>query len=378
MEILARYKLMDETLPLDTGIYAIHNKLNGKLYIGSASAINPSKPWTRGFRARFGRHRWEIDHDCHHAEKFRRAIAKYKRQGVELNSVFEILILELVPPEECEDVEQMYLDAYQHFYNSAHFVKGHRRGVEVSQETRHKQRLKKLGTKASEETRRKKSEAMKLRDCTHNAKKHLGISPCGKRVIFKNAADFGRRFGLLHGNISLCVIGISTTYKGWQFSLYDGDEELTDLDSFSFMTEEEVLESIRNTRTYIPLQRDSDKYVLSLYKPGVGTIYPTTLADYAKAHTLVLSDLHNLLDGRLYKSQGHYKSEEYYLDKKLWLADHPVPKSTCKGVHWERKSNKWRAEYYDVKTRKTIYLGKHIHEEDAIATIKAFELTLES
>ncbi len=86
------------------GIYKIwHVVYEDRIYIGSASNF---------FRSRWYRHIRDLQNNKHHAKKLQRIVNKYGIDGLRFQ------ILEVVAPEDCKRVEQIYLDALHPFYNS--------------------------------------------------------------------------------------------------------------------------------------------------------------------------------------------------------------------------------------------------------------------
>lgn len=306
MEIIDRFCFSDTILPTSTGVYGIHNKLNGKMYIGSASA-NGKKPCEKGFRSRLDAHKRDLRKNCHHAKKLQYAYNKYVREGVDLDDVFEVIIIELAPIDECLDVEQMYLDAQQPFYNSCPLA-GSMRSFSPSEETRQKMSKARKGRRNSEEAYRKSSESIKrfyaseegievrkrisrlatgrspsvetrqkisknrknkfhseetkrlfsetrknaayLKGNEHGAKEFVGISPSGEIFYFKNAAEFARNNeGLIATTITACAKGKIKRHKKWRF-FYKEDYEA--LQGF-------VPENLdKKWRSYVAVSSDGD------------------------------------------------------------------------------------------------------------------------
>lgn len=118
-----------------TGVYQIRNKVNGKVYIGSTSSC---------FKERWRNHRCQLGKKRHHSIHLQRAWDKYGESNFE----FEILLR--CPASLCIQKEQEYMDALKSYkcafgYNRNHLA--HSR----------------LGQKASDETRRRNSEANRNR-----------------------------------------------------------------------------------------------------------------------------------------------------------------------------------------------------------------------
>lgn len=159
------------------GIYLIQNTKNGKVYIGR----------TTNLRRRWNNHKRDLNNQKHHNQHLQRAWNKYGEK------VFKFMVLERCPKEQLREREQHYLDIYikqSICYNESASADGG--GGIPTEETRRKlseshkgqrrpqtlearQRLSELytgegnpnyGKTISEETRRKKSEAMKIKYAT--------------------------------------------------------------------------------------------------------------------------------------------------------------------------------------------------------------------
>jgi group I intron endonuclease len=188
MEIIKKYHLFDDELPGSTGIYAIANIKNGKLYIGSASGVHPKYSSMGGFKHRFYGHRQQLREGNHHAVKLRRSFASKKSSPED----FEIWILEYCPPEKCIEREQWYFDTYKPWYNSSLVAGGN-------------------NSKRSFKTRKLLSDG----NCKHS---YIGVSPEGVVYRFVSANKFKKEFGLpyLSGITNTCK-GVYNQYKGWYF-----------------------------------------------------------------------------------------------------------------------------------------------------------------
>jgi group I intron endonuclease len=179
---------------LNTGIYKIENKENGKMYIGSASS---------SFAVRFRRHKSDLNANKHHSEILQRAWNKY---GAD-NFTFEIIAACL--PDECIRFEQLYIDTYSPEYNVcpiAGSVKGIKRsetfaeaitermqgntiwrGRTHTEEAKEKIAIANKGRKPhttgkhlSEETRQKISQSLKGHTISEELRKKLSESRKGK------------------------------------------------------------------------------------------------------------------------------------------------------------------------------------------------------
>jgi group I intron endonuclease len=106
-----------------TGVYKIVNKINGKIYYGSASV---------SFKERWYAHRLELRNNTHHCIHLQNA---YNFYG-EKNFTFEIVLF--CDPDECLYYEQQYLDLYWdggiNCYNMSMNTIGNMRGIHHSPE----------------------------------------------------------------------------------------------------------------------------------------------------------------------------------------------------------------------------------------------------
>lgn len=147
-----------------SGIYIIRNTISGKVYVGSA----------RHIEQRWKAHRRSLDANQHHSYKLQRAWNKYGE------SAFEWRTVELICEAELIAREQHWIDetkAAAKGYNVCP-VAGSTLGVKQTDATREKLR----GRKASEETRRRMSEAQKGRKHTAETRAKIGAIHRGKSV----------------------------------------------------------------------------------------------------------------------------------------------------------------------------------------------------
>lgn len=150
---------------MDSGIYQIRNRVNGKQYIGSA--VNLKDRWAV--------HLSELRHNAHHNSHLQRAFKKY---GVES---FVFSILQCVEPESLIVREQYFLDTLQPEYNIARIAG----------------RSPMLGRHHTAETKRKISQA--LSDERHYLYgKHLSEKTRSKMSI----ANMGKRHPLYGTHLS--------------------------------------------------------------------------------------------------------------------------------------------------------------------------------
>lgn len=155
--------------PDTSGIYAIKNLINGKMYIGQSVNI----------RERLYGHKYDLKSGKHNNLHLQSAVNKY---GLE-NFSFEALAL----CDECEldDLERFYIAKY-HTMNRKfgyNVEEGGHYGRHRAPETIEKMRRANLGKKLSEETRKKMSE---------NSKRHADQA---RESIRKNSYTWGKRGG---------------------------------------------------------------------------------------------------------------------------------------------------------------------------------------
>lgn len=129
-----------------SGIYAILNTQNGKVYIGSA--VN--------FKTRWRKHRYTLNNNRHHNIYLQRAWNKYGAAN------FQFEILEHCQVDQLEERENDFIKIYKikgTAYNISDYAKTPMLGKKHSEETR--QKFKVLRENISDETRLKMSEAHK-------------------------------------------------------------------------------------------------------------------------------------------------------------------------------------------------------------------------
>lgn len=133
-----------------SGIYQIQSKIKPeRIYIGSAVNI----------RKRWGAHKWHLQKNIHHCSKLQRHCNKYGITDLQFSIIVGCEADNLLT------TEQFYLDAYKPFFNTC-LIAGNKLGTKASDETRKKlSYLKKgklvrpAGSKLTEEHKRKISEA---------------------------------------------------------------------------------------------------------------------------------------------------------------------------------------------------------------------------
>jgi group I intron endonuclease len=168
-----------------SGIYAIRNKTNGKVYIGSSVSI--SRRWAG--------HRCGLRRGHHHAPRLQRAWLKYGE------AAFDLVVLEYCARECLQATEQAWIDALRaadpsHGYNQSREANTRLKlGHIVTPETRAKlaefQRSR-AGWKHSEEALAKISAASSQQMSTQDNRARVAI------LHLAHKADFRERISLNH------------------------------------------------------------------------------------------------------------------------------------------------------------------------------------
>ena len=136
----------------EIGIYKIENLVNSKVYIGQTK---------ENFQRRYWLHRWQLRNGTHDNSYLQRAWNKYGEEN------FKFEVIEILPKEEIDDREKFWIKKYKDLgicYSIQDGGQPEKIG-ELSPETRkrigelNRQRL--LGSKLSEETKKKMSRSRK-------------------------------------------------------------------------------------------------------------------------------------------------------------------------------------------------------------------------
>ena len=314
MDILAQYHLFNDRLPKDTGIYAIANLANKKLYIGSAASVN-HRPSKSGFRNRFVDHRKQLKAKTHHAKKLLNA---FWADGVNQED-FVVWILEYCPPEKCIEREQWYFDTYKPWYNGL-LTAGNNRGY-----------------KKTKETIELHSKALSTPITLYYKPEDIYVEMEGIRRFTKENPKF----------VDTPLYNL-TTGKGYSYKGF-------------YLNKEYALDKSKWEADY-PLPKCEIPGVMWRREFGKWAVRPT----YNKT-------VYNL---------GEYENEAEAIEVLLeFRKTHPavsreVPKSGYKGVSWNSKQLKWKAQ--PCHSGKQYFLGYFKDKEDAIAAIETFKLTLKS
>ena len=151
-----------------SGIYCIRNKLDGKIYVGSASNL----------RHRFKHHRGYLRKGNHHCQPLQRSWNKYGEDNFEF-----IVIASVLDKNKLVEVEQYFLDTFTPHDKTIGYnilkKAGSCLGVKRSEETKRKMSEAQKGTKNpnygkkySEERKKKISELTKGKNNPFYGKKH--------------------------------------------------------------------------------------------------------------------------------------------------------------------------------------------------------------
>jgi group I intron endonuclease len=149
-----------------SGIYAIFNDINGKLYIGSAVDL----------RVRMRRHIWQLKNGSHHNYHLQKAVTKYG-----INS-FIFCVIEYCEPEKLIERENYWFtqfDFKSQLYNSCPTA-GSALGIKRSEETCRKLSKANKGRTFSEEFRKQNSERNKGKIIPEETRRKISEANKGK------------------------------------------------------------------------------------------------------------------------------------------------------------------------------------------------------
>jgi group I intron endonuclease len=187
---------------MESGIYCISNKNNGKTYIGSS--VNIHKRWVI--------HLHHLRQGTHHSKKLQRSFDKHGE------SAFELSVIVNLSREHLLQTEQWYIDTMNPEYNICKSVTNGRRGLKSSPKHIEAVRKANTGKKCSEETKKKLREHNLGKICPEYIKEKLrnnGIchpldsyDSSGKFVkTFKSIREASRELGIDNGSIRKCISG---------------------------------------------------------------------------------------------------------------------------------------------------------------------------
>lgn len=127
-----------------SGIYKIQSRVKPeRCYVGSA--VDMDKRWRQ--------HESDLRRNKHHSTKMQRHCNKYKIEDL----LFEMLLS--CPKEELIEKEQFFIDAYKPWFNLSPTANS-RLGTKCSEESRRKMSLAKMGHETSEEHKKKISDSL--------------------------------------------------------------------------------------------------------------------------------------------------------------------------------------------------------------------------
>lgn len=146
---------------MTTGIYKIINKINGKIYIGSAVDIE----------TRWRRHKHDLNKNQHQNILLQRSWIKYWSVN------FEFVILKICEREKLLENEQYYINNLKPDYNLAPTA-GNSLGVKHSEET--KKRMSEAKKRMTDKTKQLMSQQRKGKKHTEEHKSKIAASRKGK------------------------------------------------------------------------------------------------------------------------------------------------------------------------------------------------------
>ena len=223
-----------------SGIYQIRNKVDGKVYIGSAVLL--PKRWRE--------HKSDLRNNKHHSIKLQRAYNKYGEESF----VFEIL--ELVEDKaQLINREQYYIDkcdAVKTGYN-INKTAGSRLGMKHSEKT--KALFKKQRKNISEETRQKLSDVgkkRKLTEETRNKLKEIHTDMGNVEVIcielnltFDSVKDAAAYFNKSSTAVSACCRGKQKTLCGYHLKYKSRETNKSKYHSVICLETNKIYKSVR-------------------------------------------------------------------------------------------------------------------------------------
>lgn len=205
---------------MKSGIYAIKNKMNNKMYIGQSVNINKRKSY----------HLWLLRNNSHFNPKLQNTFNKYGEEN------FEFVILEKCNKEELDDKEIEYISRYNTTNNGYNICEGGEGslGRTLSEETKQKISNANTGRKQDEVAKKRKSEAIKELWKTAEYRKKMKQRPKPKPW------NKGRRLTeeeKKHLSEKLKGRRITEEHKKKLHELYKGEKSLT-----AKLTEQQVIE----------------------------------------------------------------------------------------------------------------------------------------
>lgn len=210
MEFIEEQKYKNEI-----GIYKIVNKINGMVYVGQTK---------EKFHRRFWLHQWKLRKGNHDNVHLQRAWNKYGEE----NFIFEII--EILPEEEIDEREKFWIDFYRKntgCYSIQNGGQPENLNQYISDEARkavgEKNRQRMIGTKLSEETRKKMSAARKGKFVKTKTQK---ITPEQAKIIKEMLIQgFTPKEIMNELNIGYKPINGIISANSWSYVIVEGWEE---------------------------------------------------------------------------------------------------------------------------------------------------------
>jgi group I intron endonuclease len=167
--------LLKDITQKKSGIYKIVNKINGKYYVGSSKDV---------------KHRWddhirELRKNNHYNDYLQKSWNKYGEQS------FDFQFVKSVKEKELLLVEQKYLDISVKEQNKCYNLNFEASGGNISEYSREKIRMSKIGRKASVELRKKLSDVHKGIKLSESAKEKIRVINKGKKLSDEHKTKIG-------------------------------------------------------------------------------------------------------------------------------------------------------------------------------------------
>lgn len=252
---------------MNTGVYQILNKINGYKYIGSAAL---------SFDKRFAQHRHLLAKNKHHNNKLQNSYNKYGKES------FEYSILQYCPSELCIKKEQWFMDFEKPYFNISPTA-GNVLGIKHTEAQKEANRQRRLGSKMSEEAKRKMSLARKGR----KGRCGFTLSQEHKNKII--AANKGKKYSEeSRAKISKALKGGKGTMLGKKHN-------------------EETKNKIKNS---------SYKFIYKILTPSGDIIETKSVKEFSRNNNLNNTSLMNTITKCNKKGEFIYKSKGYKIISK--------------------------------------------------------------
>ena len=190
---------------MDSGIYCIQNKINGKVYVGSAVNLNKRKD----------KHFSDLKLNKHRSKKLQNS---YTKHGL---NTFEFFVLEYCEKDKLIECEQFYLDTLEPWYNTLK-IAGNNLGYKHTEEARKKlvelntgKNNAMYGRKHSEKTKKLMSRPQSQEQVLQKSKSFKLISPTGELIDGVNLRKFCRENNIDRPNLLKVLLGKKKSCKGY-------------------------------------------------------------------------------------------------------------------------------------------------------------------